>query len=185
VTRHPDCLRVDRSALLVVDIQTRLLPAMPDPEQLVARSLRLVAAADRLSVPRLVSEQVPEKLGPTVPELRAGLGETPAISKACFSCCGVDELMDGLRATSADSVVLCGIEAHVCVQQTALDLLAHGLRPYICADAVASRFEIDRATALSRLQAAGAIVTTSESVLFEWLVSADHEAFRDVQKLLK
>ena len=189
MTRHPDSLRVDRSALLVVDVQTRLLPAMADAEQVVARSLRLATAAKRLSVPVLVTEQVPEKLGPTAPELLGvlgdDLGKTPAISKSCFSCCGAQELMDGLRETPAESVVLCGIEAHVCVQQTALDLLAHGLRPYVCADAVSSRFEIDRTTALARLQAAGAIITTSESVLFEWLVGAEHEAFRDVQKLLK
>ena len=185
MTRHPDLLRPGRTALMVIDIQERLVRVMPRREQLVARAARLVEAAQLLDVPVVITEQVPEKLGPIIPELAAALEKLPRISKVAFSCCGEPEVVRALRGTDATAIVLCGVETHVCVQQTALDLLVHGFRAYVCVDAVCSRYDIDHETALARMRGAGVILTTTESVLFELLQSADHEQFRALQKLVK
>ena len=129
------------SVLVVVDVQERLFNAM-DAERrddMVANVKILVNAARRLDVPVLLTEQYPRGLGRTLPELRTLLGDTPAFEKTAFSCVGANGFMDRIRVLGADHVILAGIEAHVCVLLTALDLLAHGLRVSVVADAVCSR----------------------------------------------
>ncbi|WP_226350657.1 MULTISPECIES: isochorismatase family protein [unclassified Pseudonocardia] len=166
------------AVLLLVDLQERLVPAMHDGERVVARAARLAEAATLLEVPVLATEQVPEKLGPTVEPL-AGLPHL-VVPKTRFAA------DDGvLFPPGRGEIVVAGVEAHVCVLQTVLELLADDRRVVVVADAVGSRFVEDEQLALQRARAAGAEIVTSEMVLFEWLRDAAHPRFREVQKLLR
>jgi nicotinamidase-related amidase len=169
------------SLLCVVDIQERLLAAMPAAAEVVARSVRLARGATHLGVGSLLVEQYPRGLGSTPGELAAAL--PPAVAKMTFSCAGCEAFAAALTP-GIGSVVLCGLETHVCISQTALDLLARGLNVFVAVDAVASRHAVDHETALMRLQASGAILTTTEAVLFEWCRSAEHPQFQAVRKLV-
>jgi nicotinamidase-related amidase len=173
--------------LVVVDVQERLFNAM-DAERrddMVANVKILVSAARRLGIPVLVTEQYPKGLGRTLPEVRALLGETPAFEKTAFSCAGADGFMERLRGLGADHVLLTGIEAHVCVLLTALDLLTRGLGVSIVADAVCSRRSVSLETGLGQARQAGAVITSTETVVFQLLGSADTDAFRELSKLLR
>lgn len=167
--------------LAVIDVQERLLAAMPEAERVVARCLRLAEAARLLGVRGVLTEQYPQGLGPTPPALAAVL--PPAAAKMRFSCRGCGGF-DAAVTPGLVGVVLAGLETHVCVTQTALDLLAEGLAVFIAVDAIASRHAIDHDTALRRLEGAGAVLTTTEAVIFEWCRSADHPRFREVRRLV-
>jgi nicotinamidase-related amidase len=168
-------------------VQERLFNAM-DVERrdhMVANVKILVSAARRLDVPVLVTEQYPRGLGRTLPELRTLLGDTPAFEKTTFSCVGATGFMDRIRALGTDHVILAGIAAHVCVLLTALDLLAHGLRVSIVADAVCARRPANLEIGVGQARQAGAVVTATETVVFQLLGSADSDAFRELSKLLR
>lgn len=169
------------SLLCVVDIQEKLLAAMPAAEQVVSRSVRLAAAAGLLGVPTILTEQYPKGLGRTPTILADTL--PPAIAKTSFSCCGCQSFEQAIPAVT-DAIILCGLETHVCITQTALDLLAAGYSVFIAVDAVSSRHALDHDIGLRRLEAAGAILTTTEAILFEWCRSADHAAFQAIRKLV-
>lgn len=175
-------LDASNSALCVIDVQERLLPAMAEGERVVARCRRLVEAAGLLAVPTLLTEQYPQGLGPTVASL-AGILPKP-VTKMSFSCWGTPAFRQAIP-DGVSSIVLCGLETHVCVAQTAIDLLAGRMAVFIAVDAMTSRHPIDHETALRRLEAAGAMVTTSEAVLFEWCGSAEHPQFQAVRKLVR
>jgi nicotinamidase-related amidase len=169
------------SLLAVIDVQERLLAAMPDAEQVVSRCLRLASAAALLGVERVLTEQYPKGLGPTPPPLAAAL--PPPAEKLAFSCRGCGGFDAALRPGIA-AVVLAGLETHICIAQTALDLLTQGQAVFVAVDAVAARHRIDHEIALRRLEGAGAVLTTSEAVLFEWCRSAEHPQFQAVRKLV-
>ena len=175
-------MRLDPATCLlaVIDVQERLLPAIPEAARVVARCTRLAAAARLLGVKTVVTEQYPRGLGGTVAALAATL--PAASSKMTFSCCGSADF--AAAAAGVDAVVLAGLETHVCVTQTALDLLGRGLVVFVAVDAVASRHALDHEVALRRLEAAGAIPTTSEAVLFEWCRSAEHPRFQEIRRLV-
>lgn len=178
----------DDSTLLIVDMQTRLAAAMePVAWARVRDSTRLLArAAGELGLPVVVSQQYPTGLGPTAPEIVADLpAQAQTLDKTCFSVAGDDDLAEALRMTGRDQVVICGMEAHVCVLQSAAGLAAAGYRPFVVADAVCSRDDAHSANALDRMRASGLAVTNRESVLFEWLRDARHDRFRAVTTLLK
>jgi nicotinamidase-related amidase len=173
--------------VVVVDVQERLFNAM-DAERrddMVTNVKILVSSARRLGMPVLVTEQYPKGLGRTLPEVRALLGEAPAFEKTAFSCAEADGFMERLRALGAEHVILTGIEAHVCVLLTALDLLARGLRVSIVADAVCSRRLANLEIGLGQARQAGAVVTATETVVFQLLGRADSDAFRELSKLLR
>jgi nicotinamidase-related amidase len=173
--------------LVVVDVQERLFNAM-DAERrddMVANLKILLGAARRLEVPVLVTEQYPKGLGRTLPELRTLLTDTPPFEKTAFSCAGAEGFVDRLRAIGADHVILTGIEAHVCVLLTALDLLKHGLSVSIVADAVCSRRAANLEIGLGQARQAGAVITATETVVFQLLGRADTDAFRELSKLLR
>jgi nicotinamidase-related amidase len=172
------------AVLMVVDYQERLLPAIDAAEACVAAGRRMIEAADVLEVPLVATEQYPAGLGPTCPAIREALGGTQIVEKARFSGC-VDAVMKRLAELNRRLVIVVGIEAHVCVQQTVLDLLREGYLPYVCADAVGSRRPVDRETALGRMRQAGAIITTTESAIFELLGEAGTERFRKVLRIVK
>ncbi len=174
-------LHVPNSLLCVIDVQERLLPAVAESGRVIARCGRLADAARLLGVRAVLTEQYPQGLGPTAEALAARL--PPAVAKSSFSCGGCAAFREAI-APGIESVVLGGLETHVCVAQTALDLLAEGLGVFVAVDAVASRHAIDHETALRRLEAAGAILTTTEAVLFEWCRTAEHPQFQAVRRLV-
>ncbi len=169
------------SLLCVIDVQERLLAVLPDADRVVARCCRLATAAGLLGVTSVLTEQYPRGLGATPPALAAILPH--AEEKMVFSsagCAVVREALDG----DVTAVVVAGLETHVCIAQTSLDLLATGRSVFIAVDAVASRHSLDHETALRRLEAAGAILTTTEAILFEWCRSAEHPQFQAVRRLV-
>lgn len=176
--------RVD-AVLVVVDVQDRLADAMPRRDEVVATAAMLVRSARLLGMPVLVTRQYPEGLGDIVPELRAVLGEYTPIDKTVF-CCRSDKGFSGeLADTWRGQVILVGMEAHICIAQTALALVEDGYRVHVVADAVCSRRDSDCEIALERLRYAGAAVTTSEAVLYEALGEAGTEEFRAVLTMVK
>jgi nicotinamidase-related amidase len=171
------------TALLVIDVQQKLLGLIPRADVLVRNIAFLIDGTRLLDMPTLATEQYPRGLGPTAPALAQRLTERP--DKVAFSCCAVSSVVQGLERGGRRKVVLAGIETHVCVLQTALDLLAGDYRVYIVVDAVASRYPIDHEVALRRLERAGAVLTTTETCLFEWVGGADHPQFKKVSALVQ
>jgi nicotinamidase-related amidase len=181
--RSPELMSRDDTALLVVDLQERLMPAVADSGRIVWNVRRLMDAAAALGLPVAATEQYPKGLGPTVAELAERLGELPA--KMTFSCGGCGAIFHNLRQRGCSKILVCGIEAHVCVQQTVLDLLADGWRVYVAVDAVGSRFERDYQTALRRMDSAGAVLTTVEAAMFEWCQTAETPEFKQISRLAR
>ncbi len=181
--RSPELMSPGDTVLLVIDVQERLVPAIADSRRVVWNVRRLIDGAKILGLPVLATEQYPKGLGPTVPELAERLGAIP--SKLTFSCCGCPEIPRALETRGVHKILACGIEAHVCVQQTVLDLLARGWRVYVAADAVGSRREIDYRIALGRMDSAGATLTTTEAALFEWCTVAGTPEFQQISRLAK
>jgi nicotinamidase-related amidase len=171
------------TALLVMDMQQKLLLAIPDSERIVWNARRLLDGAKILGVTVVGTEQYPQGLGPTTPQLAERLGPLP--SKLTFSCGGCEGLFADLEKKGIAKVLIAGVETHVCVQQTAFDLLAAGWSVFIAVDAVGSRFEIDQVTALDRMNSAGATLTTTESALFEWCQVAGTPEFKQISKLAR
>jgi len=170
-------------ALLVVDVQEKLMRLIPDRELVVANAVRLVRGARALDVPCWATEQYPQGLGSTVAPLAELIPHRPA--KTVFHCCAVPEFLEQLHGRSIRHVTLTGIETHVCIAQTALELLGMGFRVQIPADAVASRTRMDWDFALRRLDRSGAVVTTTEAALFEWVERSDHPQFKAISALVK
>jgi len=170
-------------ALLVVDMQAKLMTRMPDRDRVVSNVVGLIRGAQVLNVPVWATEQYPRGLGPTIPEVAALIPERPA--KAIFHCCAVPQLLEQLYGRHVRHVTVTGIEAHVCVAQTALELLDMGFSVQVPADAVTSRRKLDWEFALRRLENAGAVVSTTEAVLFEWTESADRPEFKAISELVK
>lgn len=178
-------LEIQNACLVVVDVQGKLAQLMFDKEFLFKNIRILIQAARILDIPILWCQQVPEALGPTVPEVAELLADEEPIDKACFSCCGDERFTAELNALGKEQVLLCGIEAHICIYQTAMDLMEGGLDVTIVADAVSSRTEQNKETALDRLSAEGANISSTEMALFELLKTARHPQFREIARLVK
>jgi len=179
-------VKLDRSraALVVVDVQEAFRPAVLDFEQ-VARNVAILARAARiLELPTLVTEQYPKGLGHTVPEVAEHLDVTP-IEKVAFSAVDADGFAGALHRAERDQVLLCGIETHVCVNQTAEDLIADGVEVHVAQDAVTSRTSENRALGLHKMERSGAVATSVETALFELLGRAGTPEFKEVQALIK
>jgi nicotinamidase-related amidase len=174
-------LSAERTVLLLVDLQQRLMPAIHDGEAVIARAARLAEAALLLGVPVLATEQYPDGLGPTVEPL-AGYPRA-TLAKTAFSAVA-DPGFQSLLPAGTREIVIAGCEAHVCVLQTTLDLIGARQRVIVAADATGSRDPADRAAAIDRARFHGAEVVTSEMVIFEWLRDSKHPDFRQVLKLL-
>ncbi|PHS26648.1 MAG: hydrolase [Methylophaga sp.] len=179
-------LKQDNSFLVVIDVQQRLLAAMPNPigEALVLQATILAKAANTLDIPVMVTEQYSKGLGATVATLQPHLSSASQIEKTCFSCASADDFMTTLRASHRRQVILTGMEAHICVLQTALALLAQGFQVFVVEDAVCSRSQQNQDNAMQRLRQAGVIITNAESVLFEWLADAKHPQFKALSQLI-
>lgn len=169
----------------MIDVQERLVPVIHAHQAVVREMVRVITGARLLSVPVVASVQYPRGLGPLVPAVAAALGGVVPVEKAAFSCMLEPAFVDALRATERDQVIVVGIEAHVCVAQTVLDLLARGWRVQVVADAVSSRTPENAARGIARCAAAGAVVTSTEAVLFDWLETSGTDAFRAISALVK
>ncbi len=177
-----DCAQ---SCLLVVDVQEKLTPVMTDPRRVIHFSGLLIRAAQRLGVPLLATEQYPKGLGPTMVDLRQWLPPADILAKMHFSAAADSAILARLQAFGRPQVVICGIEAHVCVLQTALDLQAQGFAPVVVSEACASRRLESETLAWNRLRDQGVPLLSVEMVLFEWLHQAGNEAFRELSALIR
>jgi nicotinamidase-related amidase len=180
---HATQMSAADTGLLIIDVQEKLVPKLFDAVNLVRNIAFLLDAAHLLNMPIQCTEQYPRGLGATVPELAAKLPERA--EKIAFSSCAVPSVVQTFHREARPKIVLCGMETHVCVLHTALDLLALDFRVYIAVDAVASRSRLDHEIALRRLEKAGAILTTSEMCVFEWIGSAGHPQFKAVSQLIQ
>jgi nicotinamidase-related amidase len=178
-------LEADESVLCVIDVQERLAPATAEPDQVIAKTGLLMTAAARLDVPILVSEQYPKGLGPTVETLSKLAPDGSIYPKIHFSCSDDPDYRARLDGLGRRQAVLTGMEAHVCVLQTALGAQSAGYEVAVVADAVTSRDPANKAAALQRLAANGVEIVTTEMVVFEWLKAAGSDAFRELSKLIK
>ncbi|HLC43057.1 MAG TPA: hydrolase [Methylomirabilota bacterium] len=183
----PNILSREQSLLLVVDVQEKLFPAMDSElRDSVAKNLKVLgASARRLNLPLLLSEQYPKGLGHTLPELQEALGRVSPVEKVAFSCCDAPSFTEQLKAARRSQVVLAGIEAHVCVLMTGLDLLNLGYQVHVVADATCSRSRQNWQLGLQQLRQAGVVVTSTESVIFQLLRRADTDEFRAIQAMIK
>lgn len=179
-------LRREHSMLVVVDMQEPFLAAIKVRQLIEDNIAFLLQTARLLGIPILATLQNRERLGETVPTIRTYLpDESTPVDKLCFSCLGAEGFAKALQETGRRQVVLMGIEAHICIMQTALDMLKSGYRVHVPYDAVASRSKPDWKYALFRLRHAGAIITSVESVIYEWLYQAGTDEFRQILPLIK
>lgn len=184
VPRSSERMQPVDTALLIVDVQERLLAVEPRRAQIEWNIRRLLDGAATLGVRADATEQYPEKLGPTAPQLAERIS-TPIVSKLSFSCGTCDAIFSEWHKLGIHRVLVCGIETHVCVQQTVLDLLAAGYQVLVAADAVGARHAVDHEIALRRMEASGALLSTTESALFEWCGQAGTPQFKKISALAK
>lgn len=185
---HPNLLSAENSLLIVVDLQSKLSAAMheSDAELMTVNAGKLVEAAGLLSIPVLVTEQYPEGLGLTATSVVEKLPETAQVfEKTGFSCCAAKSFSQALQDSQRRQIILVGQETHVCVLQTALELLHQGYQVHVAVDAVCSRKTEHKHYALQRMQQQGATITNYESVLFEWLRDAAHPYFKRLSGFLR
>ncbi|HUT73685.1 MAG TPA: isochorismatase family protein [Armatimonadota bacterium] len=183
--RHANILRRDDAFVVVVDMQASVWNLVQRKKRVLQGVQLLLRAAPLLGLPVIATEQNPGKLGRTLPEVAELLGDAPVIGKMAFSCWGEPVFTDAAGALGRGTAIVCGIETHICVLQTALDLLRAGYRTHVVADAVACRRELDERTAVDHLRAAGVIITTIETALFQLLERAGTDEFRAVSRLVK
>lgn len=178
-------MRADESFLLVIDMQTRLAPAISSARDAIANASVLIRAAERLEIPVLAFEQYPKGLGSTVPELRELLPDEAVLEKIHFSCVKESRWTERLDALKRRQAILVGMETHVCVLQAAISLREEGYAPFVVADAMSSRRSENHRAGLDRMRSEGVAIVTTEMVVFEWLERGDTEQFRDLLELIK
>ena len=183
---HPNILDPKQTALVVIDIQEGFRNAITDFGRIVSRAATVVRGFQVLGLPVLVTEQYPKGLGHTAAEIRIVLTDADEVfEKSAFSSCGADAFVAKLNDLSIKQVLICGLETHVCVNQTAHDLLTRGFQVHILTDCVCSRFEHNREAGLAKMLASGAISSSIEMALFELMRDSKHEKFKEIQSLIK
>jgi len=185
VKRFSKLLKPEKTALLIIDIQERILPVINNHHLVVDNTVKLIKGFKVLGLPIYFTEQYPKGLGPTTRTILDELGDIKPFDKMSFSCSGAGELFEEFNTRKLSQIIICGIEAHVCVQQTVLDLNENGFQVNLAADAVSSRKEIDCQTALERMRHHGVEVTTTESILFELLNVCGTPQFKEISKLVR
>ena len=178
-------VKPDESFLLIVDVQEKLAPAVDGAERIIANIVFLAEAASRLNVPILITEHCPDRIGHTLSDILHAAGNAKVVDKVHFCAQSEPGFTAALRRLDRGKPIICGMEAHVCVLQTALGLKEAGYYPFVSSDAVASRNTEDYVTAIERLRQNGIEVVTCEMVVFEWLQRADTSKFRDLLALIK
>jgi nicotinamidase-related amidase len=183
--RHPFIAVREDSVLLIVDFQSAMLKVISDWEKLSKKVNQLLQGANVLGIPIAVTEHYKKGLGETIPDVAKGLGDARLFQKEHFSACLEPDFLPGMRSFGRDKVVVAGMEAHVCVLQTGLDLLRAGYQVHLVEDAVGSRSPGDRATAVNLFREAGAVITCTESVLFQWACRSNTDDFRKILPIVK
>ncbi|MHC4585131.1 MAG: hydrolase [Planctomycetota bacterium] len=178
-------LDIQNCCLVVVDVQGKLARLMYDKQVLFKNIQILIKTANILNIPILWCQQCPDALGPTIPEIAQLLRDSEPIDKSAFSCCGTEQFNIKLNESKRQQVLLCGIETHVCIYQTAADLLAKGFSVDVVADAVSSRTPENKQIAINRMAAEGINISCTETALFELLRAAEHPQFKQIAKLIK
>ncbi len=185
ILRSGKILQRQKAGLIVIDVQTKILATMHESKQVTDNIVRLIQGVRTLDVPVYYTEQYPKGLGETAAPVKEALTGIVGIQKMSFSCCGAPGLFQEFKKKGLSQLVVCGIECHVCVQQTVLDLMANGFQAYVAANAVSSRRPFDCECALRRMEANGAEITTVESILFELLEVCGTEQFKAILRLVK
>jgi nicotinamidase-related amidase len=180
--RSPHLMSRNDTGLLVIDIQAKLIDKIPQKTEVVENTQKLIQGAKILGLPVYATEQYPKGLGSTVSELADQLPNK--LEKISFSCGVLPEVIDFFKSKKIQKILVTGVEAHVCVLQTALDLIEQGFSVYLAADAVGSRHEQDLELGLKRMANAGVVLTTSEAALFEWTEKAGTPEFKEISKLV-
>ena len=178
-------LEIENCCLVVIDVQGKLAQLMHDKESLLKNIQILIHSAKILNIPIIWCQQCPDALGPTIPQIAELLSGIDPINKASFSCCSLDQFKTKLKELTRKQILLCGIETHVCVYQTAIDLLRKGYEVEVISDAVSSRSLHNKEVAIDTMSATGAKISTTEMALFELLKTADHPRFKQIAKLIK
>ena len=178
-------LDIQNCFLVIVDVQGKLAQLMYDRDALFKNIRILIKVAKLLAIPIVWTQQCPQALGPTVPEVTQLLTDSEPINKASFSCCGEEQFNRKLKSLARRQVLLCGIEAHVCIYQTAADLMQTGYDVHIIADAISSRSLKNRQIGLEKMASNGAELSSTEMVIFELLKTAEHPQFKQIVKLAK
>lgn len=177
----------ENTQAMIIDVQERLTPHIYDHENIVKKTVTLIKGLQALDIPIMLNEQYKKGLGDTLPEIRDVLkgDNAKSFEKVTFSACDNDDSWHYLAQQNRSIVLLFGVEAHVCVMQTALDLLDNGMQPVIIGDAVGSRFPYDKKQAIRRIRRAGGVISTVESILFELCRSSKDPAFKTISNLIK
>ncbi|MBH57964.1 MAG: hydrolase [Planctomycetaceae bacterium] len=181
--RSPELMNADDTALLVVDVQEKLIPVIRNAEIIQWNISRLLQAADALDIPAAATEQYPQGLGhTTIPT-----STHPEIieEKTMFSCRETAAIFTNWADAGIRKFLICGIETHVCIQQTVMDLLAEGFQIYLAIDALGARHDLDHQTGLRRMEGSGAVLTTTEAAMFEWCETATNPAFKTISGLVR
>lgn len=185
VDRHPSLFSKEDSAILLVDYQEKFVPVVCDSETVIKNIKFLLAGANIYKVPIIVSEHVPEKLGKTTEEFAEFTKDSTLITKKSMSCCGCDEFLSLLKEKGIKQVAICGIEAHICVQQTALDLIHHGYQVHLVTDGITCRLPYNLEIAIKKIADAGGVISSVETILFEAAYEAGSSEFKELQNLYK
>jgi len=178
-------LKREDALLLVVDIQANLFPHIQRHEGVADAVVRTIRGCKVLGVPVMVTEQYPKGLGPTIPEIREEFDPFDPIVKSTFSCCGDKGFLEAIEKSGRKEIILCGIEAHVCIYQTARDLLEAGYAVHLLVDGIGSRSQENRGVAIRKMELLGIQLTTMEMALFEMLVACDAPDFKPILKVVK
>jgi nicotinamidase-related amidase len=181
----PAPLNTANTVLILIDFQERLFPVMNAKEKLLQNVVKLVKGAKALEIPVIITEQYPKGLGPTIPEIKELLPDMKPIEKVCFSCCDNEAFNKSLESLKRKQVLITGIEAHICVYQTAMALARQGYEVQVVTDCVSSREPDNKAVALARMGAAGINPTTTEMALFELLKVAQGDKFKQISSIVK
>jgi len=175
----------DKVALIAIDFQEKLLPAINKSDTVISFAKKAIEGAHYLGIPVIVTEQVPDKMGQTIPDIKNISKQTKTITKSDFSCFGEAKFMDLLDELNIKNIIICGVESHVCVLQTALDGISAGYNVYLLVDAIGSRRDFDKEIAIKRFRYHGGNIITTEMMIFELLISSRHPEFKNISKLVK
>ena len=176
---------LENTAFVAIDFQEKLMPVMSETQQLESQSVKLLKGMAALGIPGIVTQQYTKGIGETVPAIAEALGDFHHVEKYSFSCMANEEFVAELEALGKKDIIVCGIEAHICVQQTVLQLLEAGYNVYVAVDCISSRNIEDKMWSITRMGEAGAVITTYESILYEILRDSKAEGFKAVSAIVK
>jgi nicotinamidase-related amidase len=182
---HPAIQKKENTALVVVDIQEKLLPYVIDKEKVVENVQMLIKFADIMSIPIILTEHYPKGLGTTVPEVAEVLKNYAPLEKVIFSCCGAKGFTSKLNELGIKNIMIAGIESHICVEQTTLDVMYAGFEVHVISDAISSRTMENKKIGIEKMRQFGAIISSTEMAMYEIMERADTKEFKEVLKLVK